>query len=325
MVKRSLSVYDAFGCALDGDAKRLCMYASLGMKLNELHPVTGTTLLHTAILGRQEHAVSLLLRAGADPNTRSEGGETPLLAAVRAGMRASVWDLVHMGADVNMSCPLSDDDDADSDADSDADIGASENEEEDDASDFVDQEQEEITPLMAAIETDDESMVQAVLLAAGVDVNRTARPHDKTALHHAAFYGNVTIVSLLIMHGAHVDAVDLDGATPLCYAALENNTAVMRCLLLHGAAMHGSGAWAPLHAAATRNQTQAMVMLLARGHDVNVLDDMGFNALTLAAGAGHSAAVVLLLHAGCTVQWQHASSWNRTQANMIRCYVKKQF
>lgn len=326
-MKRRLNVYDAFGCALDGNVKRLCKYTAVGLNLNQLHPVTGNTLLHTAILGKHDEAVTMLLHAGANPNVKNEDGETPLIAAVRAGMQRTVWSLIRGGADVNL--PGMEDmrtlveEDLDAEA---ADVEGIEESNEDGNSSVSDEAggDEQTTPLMSAVEVADEAMVQILVSTPGLDVNQRVGRHQKTALHEAAFTGNVRIVELLLTCDAAIDAVDLDGATPLCYAALENNVDVIKLLLTRGAALHGSGAWAPLHAAATRNQLGALSMLLHAGHDVNAVDDMGMNALTLAAAAiDHSSTVIALLEWGALPQLDKAHCWHPHQAHMIRSFVRK--
>lgn len=323
------TVFDAFGCALDGNTKKLCSYASFGLNLNQLHPVTRTTLLHTAILGKHEEAVKLLLDAGANPNQKNEDGETPLVAAVRAGMRSTVWDLLHMGADVNMTDGIGREKESQVTVTSEANVTSGHGVEE--GSDVLEDEDEEddedqwseASPLLAAAEMGDEVMVRLLLLASRVDVNQKVGAHQKTALHAAAFAGDLQVLHLLLNDGAEVNAVDADGATPLCYAAMENNVCAMRLLLYKGAKLEGGGAWSPLHAAATRNQLDALALLLRVGHEVNCVDDMGFNPLTCAATAGHAAVVIRLLEAGAKPQKEHAYCWEPTPARIIRSFCRK--
>lgn len=56
-----------------------------------------------------------------------------------------------------------------------------------------------------------------VLLDLGADIHKTCKA-GRTALHSAADGKNLRSVSLLLSRGAHVDALSLDGLTPLEYA-----------------------------------------------------------------------------------------------------------
>lgn len=60
---------------------------------------------------------------------------------------------------------------------------------------------------------------------------------DQTPLHIAARLGNVDIVSLLLQHGAAVDATTKDMYTALHIAAKEDQEEVASSLLDHGAAL----------------------------------------------------------------------------------------
>lgn len=59
----------------------------------------------------------------------------------------------------------------------------------------------------------------AVLLDLGADIHKACKA-GRTALHSAADGKNLKSVSLLLAHGAHVDALSRDGLTPLEYSLL---------------------------------------------------------------------------------------------------------
>lgn len=69
----------------------------------------------------------------------------------------------------------------------------------------------------------------------GVDVNTIRDNENKTPLHWAAYDGNTEIASLLIQHGADVDAADEYGITPLMSACDGNYVETARLLIEHGA------------------------------------------------------------------------------------------
>ena len=79
----------------------------------------------------------------------------------------------------------------------------------------------------------DIATIQA-LLAAGADVNmQTTR--GRTALHFAAWNGHTTTIQALLTAGANVDAYDLWSRTALHKAARNGHTATVQALLVAGA------------------------------------------------------------------------------------------
>lgn len=110
---------------------------------------------------------------------------------------------------------------------------------------FVDVEDEGYrTPLMHAASRGDAEAVR-LLLAAGADARATVGSQsrsnwswamtEQTALHEAAGAGHVEILELLLAAGADVDAVDIDGGTPLHSAIWGAKPDAVRALLAAGA------------------------------------------------------------------------------------------
>lgn len=104
-------------------------------------------------------------------------------------------------------------------------------------------------PLAMAVDTGDETIVE-LLLDLGADVNRhhnpdnpitiaiekqgPSRPNKWTALHLAVWQG-ITMVELLVRHGANVNSYDNTNKTPLHWAAsYKPDIAVIASLLRHG-------------------------------------------------------------------------------------------
>ena len=71
------------------------------------------------------------------------------------------------------------------------------------------------------------------LLSIGVEIN--ASRYGRTALHIAAFNGSLSIVQLLIDHGANVNVADMNGHTPLDDAMYRCNKIMINLLHAHGA------------------------------------------------------------------------------------------
>jgi len=132
-----------------------------------------------------------------------------------------------------------------------------------------------------------------------------------TALHLAAFAGNLEAADLILMKGADVNASQGEG-TPLFQACLGGHEPVARLLLEYGAQPDGAtdAGETPIMAAALTGNEPLARLLIEKGADVNKqtasgkskLDESrdvaGETALHLAAGAGHAAFVRLLLEHG---------------------------
>ena len=80
----------------------------------------------------------------------------------------------------------------------------------------------------------DFSAVQALIEQQQVDVNE-AQPDGATALHWAAYRGDLQTARLLISAEADVNAANDYGATPLWLAAQDGNVAIVEALLQAGA------------------------------------------------------------------------------------------
>jgi ankyrin repeat protein len=161
----------------------------------------------------------------------------------------------------------------------------------------------------------------------------TARdPAGSTLLHHAAGFGALDNLTLLIDSGADLKAKNRRGSTPLHWAihdeakvrvllsrgadvntrnvegrtpvyqaaSLGGGLPVLRVLLEHGgnpgtAILNGQ---TPLAVASIRADVEAMRLLIDKGADVNAKNGAGATALMAAATNGSDAAVRLLLDRG---------------------------
>jgi ankyrin repeat protein len=184
-----------------------------------------------------------------------------------------------------------------------------------------------LASLLTAIRNGDTSSVQKQLdLAAAQDAA------GATPLHHAAAFGNITMMKALITAKAPINAKNRRGSTPLHWAIHDeakvrllieagadinarqadgrtivyqaasagNANAVLKLLLEKGANPNTPTANgnAPLANAAARGDVEAMRLLLAMKADPHHKSGTGANALMSAAASRNSEAVKLLLDLG---------------------------
>ena len=116
------------------------------------------------------------------------------------------------------------------------------------------------------------------LLNSGLSAN-TRDEWNATPLHWAACRGRIDACTLLLDHGADVQATDdTRGATPLHWAAAEGATDICALLLDRGADVNARDKYGrpPLHNAANENHIETLALLETRGADVNMMDATGW-------------------------------------------------
>ncbi|XP_030843124.1 E3 ubiquitin-protein ligase MIB2 [Strongylocentrotus purpuratus] len=101
---------------------------------------------------------------------------------------------------------------------------------------------------------------------------------DNTPLHLAAYQDHFQVVELLIKNGAKLDVKDDDGDTALANAVHQDNARIVKYLLDHGAdpnTTNVKGGRSPLHIGASKNHTQCVRLILGKGGNPNVKDNVG--------------------------------------------------
>lgn len=145
------------------------------------------TALHFAAKNDRPGAVALLVRHGADLESRDSANMTPILIACRDRKFIAARRLIQLGADVNAV----------------------------DSGDYA--------PINYAARFGDIESIRA-LLQAGAEIDNVARLTQRTALMEALAQRHVKTAWLLFRRGARLDMVDLNGHSPLDMARRANFT-----------------------------------------------------------------------------------------------------
>jgi len=141
-----------------------------------------------------------------------------------------------------------------------------------------------------------------LLINKGADVN-AKNSRRSTPLHWAIH--DEAKVRLLLSKGAEVNTKQAQGRTPLFLAAmLGDGVPTMRLLFARGADpnLASANGQTPLMMAAARGNIEGMRLLIERGAQVNARDGAGETALMAACTSGNASAVRLLIENGADVK-----------------------
>ena len=161
--------------------------------------------------------------------------------------------------------------------------------------------------IVDAARAEDASAVRA-LLEQQVDVN-AAEVDGTTALHWAAYQGDVETAGLLLAAGARTGVTNRYGVTPLALAAERGEARIVGALLEAGADPNATlpEGETVLMAAARAGDVDTLRRLLAHGADVAARESWrGQTALMWAAAQNHARAVHTLIELGSGPAWTSA-------------------
>ncbi len=166
-------------------------------------------------------------------------------------------------------------------------------------------------PLVEAARTADAGAVRA-LVERRADVN-SAEIDGTTALHWAAYRGDIETAQLLLEAGAEPEAANRYGVTPLVLAAGRGNAPIVEALLDAGADPNTTlpEGETVLMAAARTGNVDVLRLLLARGADPRARESWrGQTALHWAAAENHPTAVHALVELGADVNERSTAGWS---------------
>lgn len=167
-------------------------------------------------------------------------------------------------------------------------------------------------PLVEAARTAGAAAVRALLERRGVDVD-AAETDGTTALHWAAYRGDVETARLLLGAGSDAGPANRYGVTPLTLAAGRGDASIVEALLDAGADPNTTlpeGETALMTAART-GAVDVLRLLLDRGADPRAREGWrGQTALHWAAAENHARAIHTLIERGADVDERSAAGWS---------------
>lgn len=146
------------------------------------------------------------------------------------------------------------------------------------------------------------------LLDGGASVDARDR-FGARPLSHAAKFGHLEMVDLLLARGAPINARNLAGATALYFAAERGHAAVAQRLIERGAdvKLTGRSGISPVAAAAYAGSDAIVEMLLAQGADDRTPDETGKPPIVYAAARAQLDIVKRLLARNIDVNARYAN------------------
>ena len=243
-----------FACT-EGSAEMLDDLVRHGADVNKIGR-NGESALYYACVGCKLSLVRALLRHNGDINIthKDMGGETPLLATVASYLPGQepandyleiARLLILAGADVNQA-------------------------------DYMD-----ITPLYVAVTKADTRMTQLLIDSGAILLVSGNYEYATKLLMRAIDHESEANVRLLISYGCDVNGVSQSHGlahTPLDLAVVKNNLGIVLDLLIAGASENLNE---PLHSAARNKHLVTLLLLIAKGGDVNARNNVDKATLLL--------------------------------------------
>lgn len=265
--------------------------------------------LNGAIAGRHEHVVRFLLDCGANINSATDHGKTPLHQASFFGLESIVELLIRNGAQLQLKtgpvAPYA-------------------------------EVQEPERPVLESIRDPTQRAVISTALTKyllnkqcylesrcfptydspapdhdylpatwlyGGDWSEINTPTGWTALHDAAWNGHVGVIDLLLEHGADIECSTRYGWTALLFAVWNGYTNAVQALINRNATIDVRNVygWTPLHAASIKGYEEIARLLLDHGADIEAETSYGWTPLYAAVPEERINTLTLLLRRGANI------------------------
>jgi ankyrin repeat protein len=224
------------------------------INLEYTEPVTGITLLMIAIEHKSLEIAELLIKKGAELDTKDINGTTALMLA----SHFELYDIVNLLIDKGVKMNTRDNNGT--------------------------------TALMMAVAENKSPKIAKLLIDKGADVNLNDK-EGYTALMIAIKYnGLFGIVELLIDKGADVNATNNEGGTALMFAGANKLYDITELLINKGAdvnATNNEGNTALMVAAAENNSPKIAKLLIGRGTKLDIQNKKDETALDIADNYKH--------------------------------------
>jgi ankyrin repeat protein len=217
-----------------------------------------SALLEASYSDNKEQILELL-RKGANINTKTTDGVTPLMYATQNNSWELVKILIYNGADIN-SAPA-----------------------------------DGRVALISAVMNNNLDIADYLALK-GAKLN-VKDYYSISPLLYAAAYDYYYISDMVLYYGADVNIRSNDGTTPLIIASFNGNTKIDSLLIAKGADINkvDTFGFSPLMAACQEGNTGTTDFLLKKGANTSILNKYGNDALSLAVLNNHNDIAELLL------------------------------
>ncbi len=221
-------------------------------------------LLNAAYEGN-EKKVLMLLKTGANVNTSTNEGITPLMYATQGGYLSIVKILIFNGADVN-AVP-----------------------------------KDGTTSLISAAQNNHENIAEYLILN-DASINAIDLSY-RSALWYAIAYNNLILSDMLIFYGADFEQKDTQGNTPLIISVTNSDYEIIELLINKGANVNATDneGFSPLMLASQIGDISLVELLLNNGAEILLKNAYKMDALSLAVKNNHAEVVKVLIDKGADV------------------------
>eukprot|EP00002_Diphylleia_rotans_P031614 TRINITY_DN656_c0_g1_i3.p1 TRINITY_DN656_c0_g1~~TRINITY_DN656_c0_g1_i3.p1 ORF type:complete len:938 (-),score=207.67 TRINITY_DN656_c0_g1_i3:479-3292(-) len=253
-------------CAFYGSADCATLLVRSGVPVDVISPNNGSTPLTRALINGHLNTAKTLIALGANVNLKDDGGRTPAIWMAGSNRLKEMQFLHDSGANLSIS-----DDNG-------------------------------FSPLHYAAKEGHNDMVSLLLR---LHANALALNLQKTMpIHWAIFRDSVPTVESLLSNQRDarlmIKARDSDGSTPFIWAAERGSISMMKLLMQHGAAIEESDAkgMTAFMLVCANGFPEACRFLIQSGTKIEAKDNEGWMAIHHAALNGHGDVIDTLLQSG---------------------------